>query len=167
MTSGNPYKRPPHYFLADRGNPKYCDWCLLKETAPVHISTSIHEQEVYAKPERPNVDPLADIRAQLAAEADEIPKRIKRRLLDSEDPFPPERHKGNRATVAYYDEADLVVRGNLRHARARVGIFKKLRNEYQDLKKYVNLSKGDKIVLGSVALLQVIYITVNVIVALN
>lgn len=90
-----------------------------------------------------------------------------RQLLKTEDPFPPERHKGNRATVAYYDEADLVVRGNPRHARERVGIFKKLRNEYQDLKKYVNLSRGDKIVLGSVAILQVIYITVNVMVTLN
>lgn len=58
MTSGNPYKRPPHYFRPERRNPRYCKECLLKEKAPVHISTSIHEQEVYPKPERPNVDYL-------------------------------------------------------------------------------------------------------------
>jgi hypothetical protein len=92
-------------------------------------------------------DPIEDIRAQLTAEADEIPKRIKRRLLEQEDPFPPERHRGNRATVAYYDEADLVVRGNPRHARTRVGIFKKIRNEYRDLKKYRELTVGDKVIL--------------------
>lgn len=84
------------------------------------------------------------------------------------DPFPPDvRRRLHRETLAYYDEADLVVRGNPRHARGRVGIFKKLRKEYRDIKNYVNLSKHDKIVLGSGAVLIGIYITVNVAATLN
>jgi hypothetical protein len=58
VTSGNPYKRPPHYFEPERRDPRYCKECMLREKAPVHISTSIHEFESYPKPERPDVDHL-------------------------------------------------------------------------------------------------------------
>jgi len=103
-------------------------------------------------------------------------------LLDSEikffkqmskagDPFPPEERKGNRATGSWYDEADLVVRGNPRHARERVGFGKRLvrnfREDVQDLKKYVDLSKKDKIVLGIGALLVGIQVTFNILVNLR
>lgn len=49
MTSGNPYKRAPHYFETTQSAPQYCRKCLLKEKAPVHISITIHEQEIYEK----------------------------------------------------------------------------------------------------------------------